>query len=160
MSRWRQIQIGTQLALRAAVGAALSLSIARWIGFDTPIFALIAAVIVTDRDPAETRRLAIRRVISTAIGALCGVALAQFLGSSGWEAGLAIFVSIVASVAVTKLGDPKLAAYLSALIVINYGNDPVHYALARFLETVLGIFVAWTISLVPKLIELEEETGK
>lgn len=149
-----------QLAFRAAVGAVLALSIARWIGFDTPIFALIAAVIVTDRNPAETRRLAIRRVISTAIGALCGIGLAQFLGSSAWEAGMAIFVSIVASIAVTKLGDPKLAAYLSALIVINYANDPLHYALDRFLETALGIVVAWVISLVPRLIELEEEEAK
>jgi uncharacterized membrane protein YgaE (UPF0421/DUF939 family) len=157
IDRWRQIQIGMQLAFRAAIGAALSLSIARWIGFETPIFALIAAVIVTDQNPAETRRLAIRRVISTAIGALCGVGLAQFLGSSAWEAGVAIFVSIVASVIVTKLGDPKLAAYLSALIIINYANDPLYYALARFLETVLGIAVAWMISLVPKLIELESE---
>ncbi|MDI3469929.1 MAG: hypothetical protein OJF62_001992 [Pseudolabrys sp.] len=142
------------------MGAVLALSIARWIGFDTPIFALIAAVIVTDRNPAETRRLAIRRVISTAIGALCGIGLAQFLGSSAWEAGMAIFVSIVASIAVTKLGDPKLAAYLSALIVINYANDPLHYALDRFLETALGIVVAWVISLVPRLIELEEEEAK
>ena len=154
--RWLKFRIGMQLAFRAAVGAAASLAIARALNLDTPIFALIAAVIVTDRDPAETRRLAIRRVISTAIGAICGVALAQILGQSSWEAGIAIFVAMILSIAITQLGDPKIAAYLCALIIINFSNNPLHYAFFRFVETVLGIVVAWAISLIPKLVHLEE----
>jgi uncharacterized membrane protein YgaE (UPF0421/DUF939 family) len=155
--RWRKLQIGTQLAVRAALGAGISLAIARALNMDTPIFALIAAVIVTDRDPAETRKLAIRRVISTAIGAACGVALAQVLGESSWEAAIAIFIAMVLSIAVTHLGDPKIAAYLCALIIINYNDNPWHYAFSRFIETVLGILVAWAISLVPRLFEIEED---
>jgi len=154
--RWLKFQIGMQLAFRAAVGAAVSLAIARALNLETPIFALIAAVIVTDRDAAETRRLAIRRVISTAIGALCGVALAQVLGSSSWEAAIAIFVAMTLSIAVTQLGDPKIAAYLCALIIINFSDNPFHYAFYRFVETVLGIIVAWAISLIPKMVHLEE----
>src|SRR4051812_3344044 len=147
--RWRKLQIGGQLAVRAALGAGISLAIARALQLDTPIFALIAAVIVTDRDPAETRKLAIRRTISTAIGALCGVALAHVLGQSSWEAIIAIFVAMMLSIVVTQLGDPKIAAYLCALIVINYADNPWHYAFYRFIETALGIVVAWAISLVP-----------
>jgi uncharacterized membrane protein YgaE (UPF0421/DUF939 family) len=155
--RWRELLIGSQLAIRAAVGAGISLAIARGLNLDTPIFALIATVIVTDRDPAETRRLAIRRVISTAIGAGCGVALAQVLGQTSWEAIIAIFFAMMLSVAVTQLGDPKIAAYLCALIIINFSANPWHYAFYRFIETVLGILVAWAISLVPKLLDIEEE---
>ena len=155
--RWRKLQIGAQLAVRAALGAGISLAIARALNLETPIFALIAAVIVTDRDPAETRNLAIRRVISTAIGALCGVALAQVLGQTSWEAIIAIFVSMMLSIAVTQLGDPKIAAYLCALIIINYGDHPLHYAFYRFVETALGIVVAWAISLVPKLLDIEDD---
>ena len=154
--RWLKFRIGMQLAFRAAVGAGVSLAIARTLNLDTPIFALIAAVIVTDRDPAETRKLAIRRIISTAIGGICGVALAQVLGSSAWEAALAIFIAMILSITVTQLGDPKIAAYLCALILINYATNPLHYAFYRFIETVLGILVAWAISLVPKLVNLEE----
>ena len=158
--RWRKLQIGGQLAARAALGAGISLAIARSLNLETPIFALIATVIVTDRDPAETRKLAIRRVISTAIGAACGVGLAQFLGQSSWEAIIAIFIAMMLSVAVTQLGDPKIAAYLCALIIINYPDQPLHYAFYRFVETVLGIVVAWAISLVPKLLDIEEEDGE
>lgn len=154
--RWLKFRIGMQLAFRAAVGAGLSLAIARALNFDTPIFSLIAAVIVTDRDATETRKLAIRRVVSTAIGGACGVALAQALGSSSWEAALAIFIAMTLSIAVTQLGDPKIAAYLCAIILINYAANPLHYAFYRFVETVLGIIVAWVISLVPKLVRLEE----
>jgi uncharacterized membrane protein YgaE (UPF0421/DUF939 family) len=155
--RWRKLQIGGQLAVRAALGAGISLAIARALNLDSPIFALIAAVIVTDRHPAETRKLAIRRVISTAIGAACGVALAQVLGPSSWEAAIAIFAAMMLSIAVTQLGDPKLAAYLCALIIINYHDNPLHYAWYRFVETMIGIVVAWAISLVPKLLDIEEE---
>jgi uncharacterized membrane protein YgaE (UPF0421/DUF939 family) len=154
--RWLKFQIGVQLAFRAAVGAGVSLAIARGLNLETPIFALIAAVIVTDRNPTETRKLAIRRVISTAIGGICGVVLAQVLGSSSWEAALAIFIAMILSIAVTQLGDPKIAAYLCALILINYATNPLHYAFYRFIETVLGIVVAWAISLVPKLVHLED----
>jgi uncharacterized membrane protein YgaE (UPF0421/DUF939 family) len=155
--RWRKLQIGGQLAVRAALGAGIALAIARALNLDTPIFALIAAVIVTDRDPAETRTLAIRRVVSTAIGGACGIALAQVLGQSSWEAVIAIFVAMMLSIAVTQLGDPKLAAYLCALIIISYNDNPWHFAFDRFVETVLGIVVAWAISLVPRLIEIAEE---
>ena len=96
------------------------------------------AVIVTDRNPAETRKLAIRRVISTAIGAACGVMPAQVLSSSSSEAAIAIFVAMMLSIAVTQLGDPKLAAYLAALIIINFHDNPVHYAFYRFAETLIG----------------------
>jgi hypothetical protein len=157
--RWQKLQIGGQLAGRAALGAGISLAVARGLNLETPIFALIAAVIVTDRDPAETRRLAIRRVISTAIGAVCGVALAQILGQSAWESVIAIFIAMMLSIVVTQLGDPKIAAYLCALIVINYSDNPFHYAFYRFIETVLGIVVAWAISLIPRLIEIAEEQG-
>ncbi len=116
----------------------------------------MAAVIVTDRDAAETRRLAVRRIISTAIGGICGVALAQVFGSSSWEAALAIFIAMTLSIVVTQLGDPKIAAYLCALIIINYATNPFDYAFYRFVETALGIVVAWAISLVPKLVHLEE----
>src|SRR5690242_3139310 len=155
-ARWLKFRIGMQLAFRAAAGAAVSLALARAFNLETPIFALIAAVIVTDRDAAETRRLGIRRVISTAIGALCGVALAQVIGTSAWEAALAIFIAMTLSIAVTQLGDPKIAAYLCALIIINYSDNPFHYAFFRFIETVLGIIVAWAISLIPKVVHLEE----
>jgi uncharacterized membrane protein YccC len=67
---------------------------------------------------------------------------------------------MILSIAITQLGDPKIAAYLCALIVINFSDNPWHYAFYRFIETVLGIVVAWAISLVPKLLDIEEADEK
>ena len=154
---FRHLVIGAQVALRASVAAGLSLAIARAFNLSDPILALIAAVIVTDRKATETRRLGIRRVLSTAIGAVCGVALSYVLGHSAWEATIAMFVAMVAATAITQLSDPKLAAYLCALILTNHSDQPIQYAYSRFAETLIGIVVAWTISLIPKLIHLDDE---
>jgi uncharacterized membrane protein YccC len=158
MPKWRfqHLLAGVQLALRGSTAAALSFALGRWLDFGEPIFALIAAVIVTDRKVTETRKLAIRRILSTAIGGLCGAALAPVFHQSSLEIAVAIFVAMVVSTAVTQLSDPKFAAYLCALILINHSEQPWHYAYSRFAETVLGITVGWAVSMVPKLVYLDD----
>jgi uncharacterized membrane protein YgaE (UPF0421/DUF939 family) len=133
------------------------MAIAQGLNLTDPILALVAAVIVTDRKASESRKLGIRRILSTAIGGLCGVALSYFFQQSSWEAAIAIFIAMVASTAITQLSDPKLAAYLCALILTSHGDQPFQYAVSRFTETFIGITVAWTISLVPKLVHLDDE---
>ena len=59
---FRHLAVGTQVALRGSVAAGLSLAIARALGLEEPILALVASVIATDRKAAEGRRLGIRRV--------------------------------------------------------------------------------------------------
>jgi hypothetical protein len=46
-----------QLSLRATVAAVLSLIAAMWLGLDYPIYAFIAAVIVTDLKPGMSQKL-------------------------------------------------------------------------------------------------------
>jgi uncharacterized membrane protein YgaE (UPF0421/DUF939 family) len=147
---------GAQLALRGSAAAALSLALARLLNFDEPIFALIAAVIVTDRKSAESRKLAIRRILSTLIGGLCGVALSSVFHQNSLEIAVAIFIAMMASTAATQLSDPKFAAYLCALILINHSDQPLGYAGALLAETALGITVGWAVSMVPKVFYLDD----
>jgi uncharacterized membrane protein YgaE (UPF0421/DUF939 family) len=83
----RQRLKGLQLAVRAAVGASLSFAIAQAINLDRPIFACLAAVIVTDLSPGETRALGLRRLGAMFLGALTGAALGAVLPSDAWAVG-------------------------------------------------------------------------
>ena len=70
---------GVQLAIRAAIGGSVSVAIAQLLELEEPFYAFVAAIIVTDLAPAQSRQLALRRLVATAIGAVCGAVLSQLL---------------------------------------------------------------------------------
>jgi uncharacterized membrane protein YgaE (UPF0421/DUF939 family) len=150
---------GAQLAARAAVAAALSIALARTLRLEYPIYALVAAVIVTDFSPAETRRLGWLRMIATVIGAVVGGMLRYVLEPSAWAIGVGILVAMVVCQGRLK-GSAKVAGYISGIVMLEHGENPASYAVYRFVETALGIGVAWVISFVPRLIRLEEPPAK
>jgi uncharacterized membrane protein YgaE (UPF0421/DUF939 family) len=151
-----QIVVGSQLALRAALAGTISLYLAKFLDLQHPIYALVAAIIVTDFSPAETTRLGRQRLAATGIGAICGVALSSAFGQVEWTVGFGILVAMILCHACNVSAGAKVAGYLCALIILGEGEDPWRHALYRFVETVVGIAVAWILSLVPRLIRLEE----
>lgn len=144
-----------QLSFRAAAGAALAYAIAAWLGLQFPIYAMIAAVIVTDLSPAETRKLAWRRLAGTAIGSVLGALLALLLPGGALTIGLGVFLSMFASHLMRLPEAARIAGYLCAIVLLEFGADPWTYAFWRLIETVIGIAVAYLISLVPRLIRAE-----
>jgi uncharacterized membrane protein YccC len=46
----------------------------------------------------------------------------------------------------------KVAGYICGIVLLEHATEPHSYAFLRFLETVIGVLVAWAISYVPKLI--------
>lgn len=156
-----RIPIGNfQLALRAALGAGVSLGIARAFRLEYPIYAMLAAVIVTDLLPSQTRTLGARRLWATVIGSGSGALLSIVLPSAPWAVGLAILAAMLISVAARSPQGAKVAGYTCGIIVLSHGADPWRYAYFRMIETGLGILVAWLISLVPKLIRMDDSGGE
>src|SRR5687767_5196716 len=45
----------------------------------------------------------------------------------------------------------KIAGYTCGIVIIAFSADPWTYAYYRLVETMLGIGVAWAISMVPKV---------
>ena len=141
------------LGSRAAVAAVLSVTAAHLLNLQYPLYALIAAVIVTDRLPSKTRALGLRRFVGTVLGAAFGAALSQLLGGSPWVIGLAIVV-VIPLCTLLKIDDAAVvAAYVAGIVVLEYGGSPWVYAAYRLVETSIGIAFAVVTSYVFTAVE-------
>jgi uncharacterized membrane protein YgaE (UPF0421/DUF939 family) len=138
----------------------LSLAIAQFLGLSTPIFAFIAAVIVTDLNPSESRRLGLRRIVATAVGALCGAVLNQWLQPNSWTIGLGVAATMLICQLLQAHDGARVAGFTCGIIMLVPGQDPWLHGFFRFAETILGVGVAWSISYVPKLIRINESQSQ
>ena len=151
---------GIQLAIRGAVGAGLSIAIAQFFNLQYPIYAFIAAVIVTDLTPSQTRQLGLIRILATIVGAACGAALSRFLPPGPLAIGLSVLLAMLICEVMRVSNAAKVSGFICGLVVFDHSAEPWHYAFFRFIETTLGIAVAWAISYVPKLLRTEEAEGE
>lgn len=151
MSNWSISDL--QLALRASVAAAASLLAADLLNLQYPIYAFIAAVIVTDLDPVQTRELGVRRILSTIIGAATGAVLTLLLPPGPVSIGIAIFVAMMLGNLLQVSGGAKVAGYICGIVLLDHSSQPWIYAAHRLAETLIGVAIAWGISYVPKLLD-------
>jgi uncharacterized membrane protein YgaE (UPF0421/DUF939 family) len=143
-----------QLATRASVGAALALAVAQRLDLDFPIYAMIAAVIVTDLSPARTRELALPRLAGTVLGAVTGAVFTMMLAPGPIAVGVAILATMLMSTALRFENAARLAGYVCGIVILDHHDEQWRYAALRFVETLIGIVAAVGISLVPKLLPL------
>ena len=143
---------GAQLSVRASVAAGLSFALAQASGLEYPIYALIAAVIVTDLVPAQTRQLGWRRLVATVVGATAVPCSATSSPTGAWAIGFAVLIAMLSCTLVRMQEGAKIAGYTCGIVIISFSADPWTYASSRLVETMLGIGVAWAISMVPKLV--------
>jgi uncharacterized membrane protein YgaE (UPF0421/DUF939 family) len=132
------------------------LALADLLKFQYPLYAFLAAVIVTDLSPQISRQLGLRRIVSTIIGAIIGAALSQMLPSGPFSVGASILVAMLVCQILRVSEGAKVAGYICGIVVLDASIEPWSYAFYRCVETMLGVVVAWGISYVPKLIQLNE----
>ncbi len=145
-----------QLCLRAGIAAAISVTIANLFGFPFPIYAMIAAVIVTDLEPVQTRKLGLQRLVGTVLGASLGAMFSSLLPLSPWLIGFGILAAMFLSYLFRLQDAARVTGYVCGIVLLEHAAEPWSYALHRSMETVLGILTAMLVSLVPKLIRTDK----
>jgi uncharacterized membrane protein YgaE (UPF0421/DUF939 family) len=148
---------GAQLALRAAIAGGFAVAIARYFSFDYPIFAFIAAVLVTDLSASESRKLGWLRLIATLVGAFWGALLAPLIPSGAVAVAFSVLVAMITCQVFAGAGGARVAAFICGIIVLDNPSQPWMYAFHRLAETALGVAVAWAVSFVPKLFQFEDD---
>ena len=143
---------GLQLALRAGIAAAISLAIAHLLSLQFPLFVMIAAVIVTDLEPSQSRRSGLHRIAGTIVGTGCGGLLSSFIPSNPWTIGSGIALAMFISYFLQGKDGARIAGFVCGVVMLYQGDDVWNYATHRFIETTVGIVVAWAVSHIPKLI--------
>ena len=142
---------GLQVTSRAALAAGVAVGVAQALELRFPLYAMIAAVIVTDLDPAKTRRLAGPRLVGTVVGTVVGAVIAPFA-----EGGpLTVMVTVLTAMVICHLFGlteaAKLAGYVCGIVVLDHGGQPWSYGALRFVETALGVGAAVIVGFIPKL---------
>jgi len=150
-----------QVSTRASVAAALAVVIADGVGLEFPLYALIAAIIVTDLSPTRTRQLGLQRLIGTVIGATIGAATSVATAPVTHNGALRITIGVLVAMLISNVtGSPaaaKLAGYVCGIVLLNFNDHPWSYASYRFVETVIGITTAVVVSFIPKLFNVADE---
>ena len=152
MRRWSLRTADTQLALRAALAAGLAVVMAKLLALPFPIYAMISAVIVTDLAPALTRKLAVPRIGATVLGTVLGATIITVLSASLWWVVPGIMAAMLLSNLLGLRQAAKVAGYICGVVLLDFSDQPWPYALARMVETVVGIGAALLVSFVPKLL--------
>src|SRR4051794_1729882 len=102
-----------QLPLRAGLAAGLSQALAVFLGLPYPVFAMAAAILVTDLAPEQSRQLGLRRIGGTLIGAVLEAVLGAILEPHPWSIALAIVAAMSVSNLLRAQEGARLAGFTS-----------------------------------------------
>lgn len=138
-----------RLPLRAAASATLAVGIALTFSLGSPVYALVSAVVVTDLDPAQTRKQALPRVVGTFLGGAFGCVATLLLQPGAWAVGVAVLLPMFLCQLLKQSAAAKLAGYVSGIIVLGFSTHPWIHARDRLIETLVGIAAATAISAIP-----------
>jgi uncharacterized membrane protein YgaE (UPF0421/DUF939 family) len=146
--RWR-LRTGLRSVLQTAVSAALAWYLAKLVlGHPAPLFAAIAAIIVSSASLGQQRRLATELVLGVAVGIFIADLLVRGIGTGGWQ--IAVLVALAMSTALLVGGgrdivtEAGVSAILLATVPVPEGGVPPE----RFLDALMGGAVSLLVNAI------------
>ncbi|AVX21123.1 Aromatic acid exporter family member 1 [Carboxydocella sporoproducens DSM 16521] len=132
--------------IKTAIAAALTMVIARIFHLDYPFYAVIAVIVVMQSTLGSSLDAGINRLLGTVVGAITGALAAISLGSTPWALGLGLLVTIYLCNLLGLVESISIAGIVLTAVVLEQATHPWVFAWGRFLDTMMGIFVAWLVN--------------
>jgi uncharacterized membrane protein YgaE (UPF0421/DUF939 family) len=148
-TRRRRVRRGLRSVLQTAVSAALAWYLAQLVwGHPAPLFAAIAAIIVSSTSLGQQRRRATELALGVAVGIFIADVLVRGIGTGGWQ--IAVLVVLAMSTALLVGGGPELVteAGVSALLLATVQVPDGGVSPDRFLDALMGGAVSLLVNAI------------
>jgi uncharacterized membrane protein YgaE (UPF0421/DUF939 family) len=148
-TRRRRLRSGLRSVLQTAVSAALAWYLAKLVlGHPAPLFAAIAAIIVSSTSLGQQRRRATELALGVAVGIFIADLLVRGIGTGGWQ--IAVLVVLAMSAALLVGGGPELVteAGVSAILLATVQVPDGGVSPDRFLDALMGGAVSLLVNAI------------
>jgi uncharacterized membrane protein YccC len=129
-------------AVRIAVAATLAWWIARQLGADRPVFAVIVPLVAIRDDTHAALSLSLGRMLGVIAGVLLGIGVVAVAGVSTAAIALLLVIGLAAGLFLRTGPELNTQIAISALLVVIVTKNADDYALERIWETGVGSVVA------------------
>ncbi|WP_146603862.1 FUSC family protein [Micromonospora deserti] len=147
--RWRRLQALSVVLLQTSVAAAVSWVVAsRAVGNSEPVFAPIAAVITLGVSTGQRFRRAVELVLGVALGVAVGDVLIYFIGTGGWQIGVAVALAMAAAVVAGGTAAVVGQAAASAVLISTLTPPTEGIYFSRVVDALIGGGVALVVMAV------------
>ena len=147
--RRRRLRMGLRSVLQTAVSAGLAWYLAKLVwGHSAPLFAAIAAIIVSTTSLGQQRRRATELALGVAVGIFIADLLVRGIGTGGWQ--IAVLVVLAMSTALLVGGGPELVteAGVSAILLATVQVPDGGVSPDRFLDALMGGAVSLLVNAI------------
>jgi uncharacterized membrane protein YgaE (UPF0421/DUF939 family) len=148
-TRQRRLRRGLRSVLQTAVSAGLAWYLAKLVwGHPAPLFAAIAAIIVSTTSLGQQRRRATELALGVAVGIFIADLLVRGIGTGGWQ--IAVLVVLAMSTALLVGGGPEIVteAGVSAILLATVQVPDGGVSPDRFLDALMGGAVSLLVNAI------------
>lgn len=135
---WRIVKTG--------VAVCLCIFIAQLLRLEYPFYSAIATVIALQATMADSFKQGINRLKGTLVGAVFGYLFALVAVNNPIWTGLGIIVTFTVLNYMRWKEAMQIASVVFIAITLNLMGEPMNYAINRFIDTALGITIAFLVN--------------
>jgi uncharacterized membrane protein YgaE (UPF0421/DUF939 family) len=133
-------------AVRIAVAATLAWWLARLLGADRPVFAVIVPLVAIRDDTQSALSLSLGRMLGVVAGVLLGIGVVAVAGVSTAAIALLLVVGLAAGLVLRTGPELNTQIAISALLVVIVTRNADDYAVERIWETGVGSVSALVVA--------------